>query len=72
MGLSIFNAVGASLGGVIGNLVVGSLVTKMGSFVQAMVFMGVFLLAGGLMMLGLWAWEHWHNKALARSSTVGC
>eukprot|EP00878_Enallax_costatus_P014248 GHUV01014903.1.p1 GENE.GHUV01014903.1~~GHUV01014903.1.p1 ORF type:complete len:424 (+),score=46.11 GHUV01014903.1:395-1666(+) len=71
VGLSIFNATGASIGGVVGNLVVGALVGKMGSFVQAMVFMGVFLLASGLLMCGLWVWEKFCQRPVCKTSDAG-
>ncbi|KAF8068182.1 abaQ [Scenedesmus sp. PABB004] len=52
VGLAIFNAVGAAGGGFAGPWIVGAFVQRRGSFVQAMVFMGMFLLAAGLLLAG--------------------
>lgn len=71
VGLSIFNAFGAALGGFVGNLTVGALVTRMGSFVQSMVFMGVFLVASGVMMFGLWMWERFRPRTFDQLGDAG-
>jgi len=53
VGVSIFNAVGAAIGGFMGPFVVGAFVQRMGTFVSSMVAMGAFLCASGVMMVGL-------------------
>lgn len=53
VGVAIFNAVGASIGGFLGPLVTGAFVQRTGSFVESMVAMGAFLCSSGLMMVGL-------------------
>jgi hypothetical protein len=53
VGVAIFNAVGAAIGGFVGPLVIGAFVQRMGTFVSAMVAMGAFLCFAGLMMVGL-------------------
>jgi dipeptide/tripeptide permease len=57
VGIAIFNAIGAAIGGFSGPWIVGTLVNRMGSFVPSMVFMGVFLTAGGVMLSGFGLWE---------------
>lgn len=52
MGVALFNAA-ATVGGALGPFVVGACVHHTGSFVSAMVIMGAFLAAAGLMMAGL-------------------
>lgn len=60
VGLSIFNAVCAAIGGFVGPFVVGALVQQLGTFSEATIVMGVFLAAAGLLGLGLglleWRW----------------
>lgn len=57
VGVSIFNAVGAAIGGFVGPYSVGAFVQRTGSIASSMVFMGVFLMSAGAMMVGLGAWE---------------
>lgn len=57
VGVSIFNAVGAAIGGFIGPYSVGAFVQRTGSFVSATIFMGLFLLAAGVLMTGLGIFE---------------
>lgn len=56
VGMAIYNAVAASVGGFLGPFVVGGLVQRTGSFVSSMVVMGGFLAFAGLMMVGLAVW----------------
>lgn len=53
VGVSIFNAVGAAIGGFLGPFVVGAFVQRTGTFVSSMVAMGAFLCWAGVMMVGL-------------------
>jgi MFS-type transporter involved in bile tolerance (Atg22 family) len=62
VGIAIFNAIGAAVGGFSGPWIVGTLVNRMGSFMPSMVFMGVFLTAGGVMLSGFWFWELWQRR----------
>ncbi|KAI8465365.1 MAG: major facilitator superfamily domain-containing protein [Monoraphidium minutum] len=62
VGVSIFNAVGAAIGGSIGPYAVGAFVQRTGTFVSAMIFMGMFLFAAGTMMTGLGIYELVHKR----------
>lgn len=53
VGVAIYNAIAASVGGFLGPFVVGGLVQRTGSFVSSMVVMGGFLAFAGLMMVAL-------------------
>lgn len=66
MGLAIFNAVGAAIGGFSGPWTVGAIVGQVGSFVPAMVYMGMFLLAAGLMLTGWGIYEQVCKRRRAR------
>lgn len=57
IGVSIFNAIGAAFGGFIGPYVTGAVVQRMGSFVEATLIQGSFLLASGTLMTSLGLWE---------------
>jgi hypothetical protein len=66
VGLAIFNAVGAAIGGFSGPWTVGAIVGHVGSFVPAMVYMGMFLLAAGLMLVGWGIYEQVVKRRKAR------
>uniref|UniRef100_A0A383W9P8 Major facilitator superfamily (MFS) profile domain-containing protein n=1 Tax=Tetradesmus obliquus TaxID=3088 RepID=A0A383W9P8_TETOB len=66
VGLAIFNAVGAAIGGFSGPWTVGAIVGQVGSFVPAMVYMGMFLLAAGLMLTGWGIYEQVCKRRRAR------
>jgi hypothetical protein len=66
VGLAIFNAVGAAIGGFSGPWTVGAIVGQVGSFVPAMVYMGMFLLAAGLMLTGWGIYEQVCKRRKAR------
>jgi MFS family permease len=66
VGLAIFNAVGAAIGGFSGPWTVGAIVGQVGSFVPAMVYMGMFLLAAGLMLVGWGIYEQVVKRRKAR------
>jgi hypothetical protein len=53
VGVSMFNAVAAAIGGFLGPFVVGAFVQRMGTFVSSMVAMGAFLCWAGIMMIAL-------------------
>lgn len=67
VGVAIFNAVGAAVGGFLGPFIVGAFVQRMGTFVSSMVAMGAFLCWAGVMMVALWVYTRWalrHGKKL--------
>jgi MFS family permease len=66
IGLAIFNAVGAAIGGFSGPWTVGAIVGQVGSFVPAMVYMGMFLLAAGLMLVAWGTYEQVCKRRTAR------
>lgn len=66
VGLALFNASGAAIGGFCGPWIVGSLVGRLGSFVPAMVFMGVFLMTTGIAVTAFGAWEFYHKRKQAK------
>ncbi|WIA31173.1 hypothetical protein OEZ86_001180 [Tetradesmus obliquus] len=66
VGLAIFNAAGAAIGGFSGPWTVGAIVGQVGSFVPAMVYMGMFLLAAGLMLTGWGFYEQVCKRRRAR------
>jgi MFS family permease len=66
VGLAIFNAVGAAIGGFSGPWTVGAIVGQLGSFVPAMVYMGMFLLAAGLMLVAWGIYEQVVKRRKAR------
>ena len=57
IGLAIYTLVIACFSGFLGPIIVGALVHSMGSFSQAMVANGTFLIGAGLLMTGLGLWE---------------
>ena len=69
MGVSIFNAVGAAIGGFIGPYSVGAFVQRTGSIASSMIFMGIFLFAAGAMMAGLGVWE-WVRRRRGRPPLI--
>lgn len=71
VGVSIFNAVGAAVGGFIGPYAVGAFVQRAGTFVSAMLFMGVFLFAAGAMMVGLGLFGCWAARKRRREGHEG-
>lgn len=70
VGMAIFNAVAASVGGFLGPFVVGGLVQRTGSFVSSMVVMGGFLAFAGLMMVGLAVWTFTQARMTRRKIPV--
>uniref|UniRef100_A0A383VEN5 Major facilitator superfamily (MFS) profile domain-containing protein n=1 Tax=Tetradesmus obliquus TaxID=3088 RepID=A0A383VEN5_TETOB len=72
VGIAIFNAIGAAAGGFSGPWVVGTLVNRIGSFVPSMVFMGVFLTCGGIMLSGFGIWELQQRRKLQRQQQQQC
>jgi hypothetical protein len=53
VGVAIYNAVAAAIGGFLGPFIVGAFVQRMGTFVSSMVAMGAFLGWAGIMMVAL-------------------
>jgi hypothetical protein len=70
VGVSIFNAVGAAVGGFLGPFVVGAFVQRMGTFVSSMVAMGAFLAWAGVMMVALGIFEHINKRRMKKLSVV--
>jgi hypothetical protein len=64
--MAMFNAIGAALGGFLGPYVTGAVVQRMGSFVQATLIQGSFLLASGALTVSLGIWEQVHKRRAAR------
>lgn len=62
VGMAIYNAVAASVGGFLGPFVVGGLVQRTGSFVSSMVVMGGFLAFAGIMMVGSGVWTYTQER----------
>jgi hypothetical protein len=48
----------------------GALVQRLGSFSEAMIVNGLFIIAAGLLMLGLAAYERWQARRLARQAAA--
>lgn len=63
MGVAIYNAVAAAIGGFLGPFVVGAVVQRTGSFVSSMVIMGAFLTWAGIMMIALGIYTHVKKRA---------
>lgn len=63
MGVAIYNAVAAAIGGFLGPFVVGAFVQRTGSFVSSMVVMGAFLAWAGLMMIALGVYTQVKKRA---------
>jgi hypothetical protein len=53
VGVAIYNAFAAAIGGFLGPFIVGAFVQRMGTFVSSMVAMGAFLCWAGVMMVAL-------------------
>jgi hypothetical protein len=66
VGVSIFNAVGAAIGGFLGPFVVGAFVQRMGTFVSSMVAMGAFLAWAGVMMVALGIYKHMSKRRMQK------
>lgn len=66
IGVAMFNAIGAAVGGFLGPYVTGAVVQRMGSFVKATLIQGSFLLASGALVLALGIWEQAHKRKAAR------
>lgn len=64
--MAMFNAIGAAVGGFLGPYVTGAVVQRMGSFVQATLIQGSFLLASGALTASLGVWEQVHKHRAAR------
>lgn len=71
MGVSIFNAVGAAIGGFLGPFVVGAFVQRMGTFMSSMVAMGAFLCWAGVMMVVLGIYEHVNKRRSKKVPSAG-
>lgn len=61
IGMAIFNAIGSS-GGFVGPYLTAAVVQRMGSFVQATLIQGSFLLASGVLATGLGVWERLQKR----------
>lgn len=70
VGVAIFNAFAAALGGFLGPIVVGAFVQRTGSFVASMVVMGAFLGFGGLMMAALGVWTCAQQRSVGRKDKI--
>jgi hypothetical protein len=66
VGVAIYNAVAAAIGGFLGPFVVGAFVQRTGSFVSSMVVMGAFLAWAGLMMIALGIYTQVKKRAKTR------
>jgi ABC-type nitrate/sulfonate/bicarbonate transport system permease component len=63
VGLAMFNAVCAAIGGFAANAIAGGLTQRMGSFSLATVVMGVFMAAAGGLALGLGIYQQcWQRQ----------
>jgi hypothetical protein len=62
IGVAMFNAIGAAIGGFIGPYVTGAVVQRVGSFVQATPIQGSFLLASGVLATSLGIWEQLQKR----------
>lgn len=71
IGVALFNAVGAAVGGFLGPYVTGAVVQRMGSFVKATLIQGSFLLASGVLTVALGIWEQVHKRNAARLLGAG-
>lgn len=71
VGVALFNAVGAAVGGFLGPFVVGAIVQRTGSFVSSMVVMGGFLCWAGVMMAGLGLYIRWARHK-GKELPAGC
>jgi hypothetical protein len=70
IGLALYTAILACLGGFSGPVIIGTMVQRLGSFSQATIAMGAILCAAGLLMAGLAVWEKWGRKEKGGSSAV--
>jgi hypothetical protein len=66
IGVAIFNALGAAVGGFLGPYVTGAVVQRMGSFVKATLIQGAFLLASGALTTSLGIWEQAQKRKARR------
>lgn len=66
IGMAMFNAIGAAIGGFLGPYVTGAVVQRMGSFVKATLIQGSFLLASGCLTVSLGIWEQAQKRKAAR------
>lgn len=66
IGMAMFNAIGAAMGGFLGPYVTDAVVQRMGSFVKATLIQGSFLLASGALVLALGIWEQAQKRTAAR------
>lgn len=73
VGVAIYNAVAAAIGGFLGPFIVGAFVQRMGTFVYSMVAMGAFLGWAGVMMvaLGVYLRVDKHRKRKIPAARVG-
>jgi hypothetical protein len=70
IGLALYTAILACLGGFSGPVIIGTMVQRLGSFSQATIAMGAILCAAGLLMAGLAVWEKWGRKEKCGSSAA--
>jgi hypothetical protein len=57
IGIGMFNAIGAAVGGFLGPYVTGAVVLRLGSFVQATIIQGSFLATSGCLAIALGLYE---------------
>lgn len=62
IGLALYTAILACLGGFSGPVIIGTMVQRLGSFSQATIVMGAILCSAALLMAGLAMWERCQRK----------
>jgi hypothetical protein len=71
IGVGMFNAIGAAVGGFLGPYVTGAVVQRLGSFVQATVIQGSFLVASGCLAIALGLFELRVRRRNTADKTAG-
>jgi hypothetical protein len=70
IGLALYTAILACLGGFSGPVIIGTMVQRLGSFSQATIAMGAILCAAGLLMAGLAVSEHRQRRSNRKSTAA--
>lgn len=71
IGVGLFNAIGAAVGGFLGPYVTGAVVHRLGSFVQATLIQGSFLAASACLAIGLGLFELQMRRRDRKQALVG-
>jgi hypothetical protein len=71
IGLALYTAILACLGGFSGPVIIGTMVQRLGSFSQATIAMGAILCSAGLLMAALAVWEHCQRRKEKGGAAAG-